>query len=66
VVTVTRDEELGAERVAKGEPEKGLPSTLKTVKEHLLAIFAEGPSARRPAEATAEHGCDDGGRCVCA
>jgi hypothetical protein len=42
VGTIRRDEELGSERVAKGESKKALPRALKTVVEHLPPILAEG------------------------
>ena len=55
MVTVGGDEELGSERIAKGEPEKGLPGALKTVTGHLPLIFAGRRPARRLVRAVAGH-----------
>jgi len=54
-VTVAESEELGSERIAKGEPKKGLPGALKTVTGHLPLIFAERRPARRLVRAVAGH-----------
>ena len=59
--TIGGDEELGSERVAKGESEQALPGALKTVIEHLPPILAEAvPSqfsdGRLPRTVGSSHG----------
>lgn len=52
MVTVAGDEELGSQRVAEAQSQKGQPGTLTTTIEHLLLIFAEGLPTRRPVKVT--------------